>query len=127
MVFRKNRLYDDIVFIDLSDEYGTIPSPNAVAGLMRRNLIFDDKTIGKVVEALDKRKPLEKFSEIVPLSELAKNDFNLAVSRYVDTYDGEFIRLNDLKGDKEKIDSKMDELNGKINDLMSDLNIGFKH
>ena len=67
------------------------------------------------------------FSEIVPLSELAKNDFNLAVSRYVDTYDGEFIRLNDLKGDKEKIDSKMDELNGKINDLMSDLNIGFKH
>ena len=127
MVFRKNRLSDDIVFIDLSDEYGTIPSPNAVAGLMRRNLIFDDKTVGKVVEALDKRKPLEKFSEIVPLSELAKNDFNLAVSRYVDTYDGEFIRLNDLKGDKEKIDSKMDELNGKINDLMSDLNIGFKH
>ena len=45
----------------------------------------------------------------------------------MDTYDGEFIRLNDLEGDKEKIDSKMDELNGKINDLMSDLNIGFKH
>ena len=125
IVFKKKRIHDDIVFIDLSNNYGTMPSPNAVSGLMRRNLLLDDKTMGKVVEALNERRPFEKFSEIVPLRELAKNDFNLAVSRYVDTYDGDFIRLKDLKGDREKIDSKMDELNGKINDLMNDLNINF--
>ena len=52
-----------------------------------------------------------------------KNDFNLAVSRYVDTYDGEFIRLKDLVNDKKMIDKEMDRLNTKINVLLDDLNI----
>ena len=62
------------------------------------------------------------FSEIVSLKQLEENDFNLSVSRYVDTYDGEFIRLKDLKSDKKKIDEKMDSLNERIDELLGDLN-----
>ena len=72
--------------------------------------------------SFNNRKTVDKFSEIVSLKQLEENDFNLSVSRYVDTYDGEFIRLNDLKSDKKKIDEKMDSLNERIDELLGDLN-----
>lgn len=122
IVFRKNKNSDDVVFIDLSKEYGTEMSSNVFPGLVKRNLVLDNKTILNVIDALNNRKTVDKFSEIVSLKQLEENDFNLTVSRYVDTYDGEFIRLNDLKSDKKKIDEKMDRLNERIDALLDDLN-----
>ena len=83
---------------------------------------MDKKTISNIIDALNSRKTVDKFSEIVSLKQLEENDFNLSVSRYVDTYDGEFIRLKDLKSDKKKIDEKMDSLNVRIDELLGDLN-----
>ena len=97
-------------------------SPNTFPGLVKRNLVLDKKTISNIIDVLNNRKTVDKFSEIVSLKQLEENDFNLSVSRYVDTYDGEFIRLNDLKSDKKKIDEKMDSLNERIDELMGDLN-----
>ena len=122
IVFRKNKSSDDVVFIDLSKKYGTEMSPNTFPGLVKRNLVLDKKTISNIIDVLNNRKTVDKFSEIVSLKQLEENDFNLSVSRYVDTYDGEFIRLNDLKSDKKKIDEKMDSLNERIDELMGDLN-----
>ena len=122
IVFRKNKSSDDVVFIDLSKKYGTEMSPNTFPGLVKRNLVLDKKTISNIIDVLNNRKTVDKFSEIVSLKQLEENDFNLSVSRYVDTYDGEFIRLNDLKSDKKKIDEKMDSLNERIDELLGDLN-----
>ena len=122
IVFRKNKKSDDVVFIDLSKKYGTEMSPNTFPGLVKRNLVLDKKTISNIIDALNNRKTVDKFSEIVSLKQLEENDFNLTVSRYVDTYDGEFIRLKDLKSDKKKIDEKMDCLNERIDALLDDLN-----
>ena len=83
---------------------------------------MDKKTISNIIDVLNNRKTVDMFSEIVSLKQLEENDFNLSVSRYVDTYDGEFIRLKDLKSDKKKIDEKMDSLNERIDELMGDLN-----
>ena len=83
---------------------------------------LDKKTISNIIDVLNNRKTVDMFSEIVSLKQLEENDFNLSVSRYVDTYDGEFIRLKDLKSDKKKIDEKMDSLNERIDELMGDLN-----
>ena len=122
IVFCKNKSSDDVVFIDLSKKYGTEMSPNTFPGLIKRNLVLDKKTISNIIDALNNRKTVDKFSEIVSLKQLEENDFNLSVSRYVDTYDGEFIRLKDLKSDKKKIDEKMDSLNIRIDELLGDLN-----
>ena len=123
ILFRKDKRNDDIVFIDLSKKYGAVPSENAFPGLFKRNLILDDATTDKIIDAINNRRAVDKFSEIVSIRDLMKNDFNLAVSRYVDTYDGEFIRLKDLVNDKKMIDKEMDRLNTKINVLLDDLNI----
>ena len=122
IVLRKNKNSGDVVFIDLSKEYGTEISRNAFPGLVKRNLVLDKKTISNILDALNNRKSVDKFSQVVSLKQIEENDFNLAVSRYVDTYDGEFIRLKDLKSDKKKIDEKMDSLNERIDELLGDLN-----
>lgn len=125
IVFRKDKTTGDIVFVDLSKEYDTDISRNAVRGIGRRNLVLDSKTINKVIEVINSRKIVKKFSEIVALNDLVKNDFNLTVSRYVDTYEGEFIRLEDIKTDKTDIEYEMNQLNDKIDKLLHDLDMYF--
>lgn len=125
IVFRKNKRSGDIVFIDLSKKYGTVPSRNATGGLLRRNLILDNATTSKIIDVLNNRKTIEKFSNVVRLDELKGTDFNLTVSRYVDTYEGEFIRLADLKMSKTDIEYGMAKLNDKIDNLLHELDMYF--
>ena len=123
VVFRKNKSTDDIVFIDTSTDYDTKRSPYSVPGLFKRNLVLDNETMGRVIDAYLKRKNVEKFSNVVGLAEIEKNEFNLAISRYVDTFEGEFISLRELKHQKEDMESNLRELNRKIDMMMDELNI----
>ena len=125
VVFRKNKSCDDIVFIDMSKMYATIPVPDAVPGLFKRNILLSPETLGDVVDAYAKRLVVDKFSNVINVHELAKNEFNLSISRYVDTFEGEFISLGDLKYQKREIDENLDKLNKKIDVMLSDLNIRF--
>lgn len=123
IVFKINRNRDDIVFIDMSKNYATQKSSHLVPGLFRRNLVFDDKTLNEIVNVYRKHWPVDKFSNVVRIDEIVKNDFNMSISRYVDTFEGEFIHLKDLEYEKEKIDNELDELTQKIDKMMRDLNL----
>jgi type I restriction enzyme M protein len=123
VVFRKNKTSDDIVFIDLSSKYNTVPSRYRVSGTFNKNLLLTRETQDKVICAYNKRKTVDKFSNVVPLRDLAKNEFNLSTSRYVDTFEGEFVRLEDLKNQKEQITVRIKKLNKKIDMMMDELNL----
>ena len=123
IVFGKRRDSRDVLFINISDEAKTCPSRNAITGMNRRNLVLDDSTLDRVVDVFMKRKTIDKFSKVISIDELFKNDFNLTVSRYVDTYQGTFVRLEDLKSDKRKIDENLESLNKKIEMMMDELDI----
>ncbi len=125
VVFKKFKKTDDIVFIDLSHDYDTTNERYAVSGLFKGNLMLDKKTIRKIVDVFKKRKTIDKFSNVVPIADLKENEFNLSTSRYVDTFGGEFIRLEDLKNQKEDITSNIKKLNKKIDMMMDDLGINF--
>ena len=123
IIFSKNRNRKDVLFMDLSKSYKTVPSRNAMPGAFRHNLVFDDRTLDKIVDVFSNRKSVDKFSEVIGIADLKKNDFNLSVSRYVDTYEGVFIRLEDLASTKDEIDAKMDELTKRIDMMMDELDI----
>lgn len=123
IVFRKNRNRDNVLFIDISKDYGAVPAHSAMPGTSRSNLIFDEKTLDKVIEIFSKRKTVDKLSQVISIRDIEKNEFNLAVSRYVDTYEGKFIRLEDLESRKKQIDVKMDDLSKKIDFMMDDLKL----
>ena len=125
IVFRKDKNTDNIVFIDLSKDYGTAISRNMLPGVVRRNLILDSDTINKILDVYSNRKTMDKFSEVVDLRELEKNEFNLTVSRYVDTYEGEYVRLEDLIDEKKEITENISRLTKEIDEMMNRLNIKF--
>ncbi|ELE3270524.1 type I restriction-modification system subunit M [Salmonella enterica subsp. enterica serovar Montevideo] len=52
--------------------------------------------IHKIVDAFNREQEIPRFSRMVPLSEIAANDFNLNIPRYIDSSDPE--DLHDLSG-----------------------------
>lgn len=125
IVFRKNKLDNDILFIDMSTDYETQKSKIFYQGSFRKNLILDNQTIEKMVRVFVKRLSLPKFSNLISGDEIKNNNFNLSVSRYVDTFEGEFISLDELVMEKQDIDSNIKDLNKKIEKMMDELNIRF--
>ena len=86
---------------------------------------LDDSTIKKLIEVYTKRQIVDKFSNIVSTSEIGINEFNLSVSRYVDTFEGEFIQLSELANEKAEITAEIKKLNKKIDEMMDELDLRF--
>lgn len=80
MVFKKNRTTDDnVLFIDASREFEKQKNKNV--------LTLDN--ILKISKTYRNRETIDKYSRLVPLSEVSENDFNLNIPRYVDTFEVE--------------------------------------
>ena len=45
--------------------------------------------VQKILDAYEKREPMEKFCRPVTPKEIVENDFNLNITRYVDTFEEE--------------------------------------
>ena len=125
IVFRKNKIREDILFMDMSSDYETRRNGLAFPGLFRKNLILDNKTINKMTSTFLNKLTLPRFSNLIGIDEIKENKFNLSVSRYVDTFEGEFISLDELVIEKQDIDSNIKKLNFKIEEMMEELSIRF--
>jgi len=80
LIFKKCRVHDDdILFIDASAEFEKVGNQNALT----------DAHVAKIVETYAKRESIDKYAHIAPLSEVAENDYNLNIARYVDTFEEE--------------------------------------
>ena len=124
-VFRKDRNSEDVLFIDLSKDYEIKKSPRSYRAAIKKSRQFDDASIKKLKDTYAKRQIIDKYSNIVSISEIEANDFNLSVSRYVDTFEGEFIQLSDLTNEKAEITANIKKLNKKIDKMMEDLDFRF--
>ena len=125
IVFRKNRNTDDILFIDMSARYETQRGGRPYPGLFRKNLVLDTGTMEKMENVFLNKLTIPKYSNLVSIDEIQKNNFNLSVSRYVDTFEGEFISLDEVMVEKREIESSINELDLKIKKMMDDLDIRF--
>jgi len=70
---------DDILFIDASQGFEKVGNQNQLR----------PEDIERIVTTYRDRSAAEKFSHIAPLSEVAENDYNLNIPRYVDTFEEE--------------------------------------
>jgi len=80
MVFKKCREQpEEVLFIDASNDFDKVKTQN----------ILRDEHINKIVSTFRNRTELEKYSKKATLQEIAKNDYNLNIPRYVDTFEAE--------------------------------------
>lgn len=80
MVFRKDRKADqDVLFIDASNHYWKKKS----------QFFLRDEDIAKVADTYKNRIDEDKYSRKIPMTEIIENEYNLNISRYIDTSEPE--------------------------------------
>ncbi|MDT8346983.1 MAG: type I restriction-modification system subunit M [Flavobacteriaceae bacterium] len=80
MVYKRCRENpDDILFIDASAHFDKVKTQN----------ILTQDNIDKIINTYRNRTTEDKYSYVAPLSEVAENDYNLNIPRYVDTFEEE--------------------------------------
>ena len=80
--------------------------------------------IQKIVETYRDRKEIEKYSHLASLQEIAENDYNLNIPRYVDTFEEEEpIDIKAVMAEIKELEAKRAELDKEIEVYLKELGI----
>lgn len=115
LVFKKCRKEDDsILFIDASKDFEKIKTQNKLR----------PQHIQKIVESYRDRKEIEKYSHLATLEEIAENDYNLNIPRYVDTFEEEEpIDIHAVMKEIKELEAKRADLDKEIEGYLKELGI----
>lgn len=81
LVFKKNRVNNDILFIDAQNDF---------VKDKRKNIMTSEQVL-KVIDTYNNRSDIDKYSRKVDISEIEENDYNLNIPRYIDSFEPEEI------------------------------------
>jgi type I restriction enzyme M protein len=117
LVFKKCREYpDNVLFIDASGD--------AYFEKRKNQNHLRPADIDRIVSTYRERREEEKFSHRAPMSEIAENDYNLNIPRYVDTFEEEaLIDLGEVIAELRAIDREMGPIDAKIAAFCKELGI----
>jgi len=112
LVLKKNKDNNDILFIDASEEYIRT----------KKNHLTEDN-IKKILDAFTQRVNLDFFAKLVTNQEVAKNDYNLSVSRYVSQRNAkkEEFDIHKLNSELKEIIEKEDKLRKSIEEAIKEI------
>lgn len=112
LVLKKSKKDNKTLFIDASAEF--------VRGGNKNKL--SEKNRKKILDAFIAREDSEYFAKLVDNSEIAENDYNIAVSSYVVAEDTrEVVNIKELNKKIEGIVAKQSELRTAINAIVEDI------
>ena len=110
----QNATRKDVLFIDASKEFTPSKTQN----------IMDEAHIAKVVETFRTRTAIEKYSHRAGPEEIAENDFNLNIPRYVDTFEPEEeIDVAALQQEIDQIEVELVEVRGRMKGYLKELGV----
>jgi len=117
LVLKKCRKVDDnIVFIDASgdDHFKKVGNQNEL-----RN-----EDVEEIVNTFRNRETKEKYSYVATLDEIAANDYNLNIPRYIDTFEEEEpIDLEQVSAELKALENDLITTNTEIETFCAELNI----
>lgn len=125
LVFKKNRNNpenknaDNVLFIDASKHFKKVKAQS----------FLRDSDVDRIINAYIKRDRLEpekaeKFAHVAPLSEIAENDYNLNIPRYVDMFEeGEPVDLDVVASELSDLEALMKTVDAELSDFCTQLNI----
>lgn len=117
LVFKKCRENpEDILFIDSSKEFEKVKNQN----------VLREEHIDKIIDTYRNRVTLEKYSHRASLQEVADNDYNLNIPRYVDTFEAEEeIDIASVMNEIKKLESQRADLDKQIDVYFKELGLVF--
>lgn len=117
LVFKKCReTPEDVLFIDASKGFEKVKTQN----------MLRDEHIDKIVETYRNRTVIEKYSHKATLQEIANNDYNLNIPRYVDTFEEqEEIDIQAVMTGIKELEAKRADLDVQIEVYFKELGLVF--
>lgn len=117
LVINKNKPSErkgKILFINACEEYQEAKNQNHLR----------EQDIQKIVHAYNEYKPIEKYCRAVDISEIKENDYNLNISRYIDTAPEEVqIDIKAAVKELHEIEKKRKETEEKMNAYLKELGL----
>jgi type I restriction enzyme M protein len=112
IVLKKSKRDNAVHFIDASAEFVRAGNKNKLTEANR----------GRILEAFTAREDVEHFTQLVPNSEIAENEYNIAVSSYVEQVDTrEQVDIVALNAEIARIVGRQAELRTQIDEIVADL------
>ena len=114
-VFKKCREHsENILFIDASEHYEKVKTQN----------VLREEHIEKVISTYRNRTTEDKYSYVATMDEVIENDYNLNISRYVDTFEEEeAVDLEVVSNDLQSLEIDMTDTDKTISNFCNELNI----
>lgn len=115
LVMKKNRAHkNNILFIDASQHFEKVKTQNYLR----------ETDIQKIMDTVASRETSDKYSYVAPLSEVAENDYNLNIPRYVDTFEEEDpVDLAEVSKALKALNKEMEATDATIADYCQQLGI----
>lgn len=115
LVFKKKREHsDDVLFIDASRDFEKVKTQNYLR----------PQDIERIIKAYKTRKDEDKYAHVASLKEIAENEYNLNIPRYVDTFEEEeAIDLKAVSAELKKLETEMESTDKTIAGFCKELGI----
>lgn len=115
LLFRKQKADNKVLFIDASREYKSGKNQNQLSL----------ENIQKIVATYKARTSLDKYAYLASLEEIAENDFNLNIPRYVDTFEEEAeIDLMAVRSERLALQADLQNLETEMAGYLEELGYG---
>lgn len=112
IVLKKSKTDNSVLFIDASDEFKRVGNKNKLTPDNQQNILI----------ALEAREDEKYFAKLVPNEDIAANEYNIAVSSYVEAEDTrEAIDIAALNEEIARIVARQVELRTSIDAIVADL------
>ncbi len=112
LIFKKRKTDDKVLFIDASREYADGKNQNVLRA----------EDIQKIIKTYNKRESVDKYAYLASPEEIAENDFNLNIPRYVDTFEEEEeIDLMAVRAEREKLKAQLVRLEEEMDGYLKEL------
>ncbi|MBA1433864.1 type I restriction-modification system subunit M [Bombilactobacillus bombi] len=112
VVLKKDKQDRNVFFIDASKDFEKVKTQN----------VLREEDVLKILDTYEKRQDVDKYAHLATFEEIQKNDFNLNIPRYVDTFEAEPpVDVDKLLSEMQDIKKQEAQLTAQINDMMADL------
>ncbi len=104
----------DVFFIDASRDFQQGKNQNQLL----------DEHVDRIIKTHKARKDIERYARAVPVAEIAENDFNLNIPRYVDTFEvAEEVDISAVQKEIDALENELTALRAKMREHLKELGL----
>ena len=120
VIFNKGKKTDNVLFIDASREFENGKNQNKLRDIDIKHIVdtYNNFAAGKIAAGVAE----DKYAYVATRAEMAENDYNLNIPRYVDTYEEEEeIDIVAVQAEIDTLETELSEVQAKMKECLKEL------